>query len=49
MTERTPASVFGDRRIGEFSFREHLELIRKRPGMDGLDGSYGDYALHFRE
>ncbi|MFJ6901099.1 hypothetical protein [Streptomyces hokutonensis] len=46
MTERTPASVFGDRRIGEFSFREHLELIRKRPGMYGLDGSYGDYVTY---
>ncbi|MEV6478932.1 hypothetical protein [Streptomyces sp. NPDC051576] len=41
-----PVSAFGDRRIGEFSFREHLELIRKRPGMYGLDGSYGDYVTY---
>ncbi|MEW1643044.1 hypothetical protein [Streptomyces sp. NPDC091219] len=46
MTERTSASGFGDRRIGEFSFREHLELIRTRPGMYGLDGSYGDYVTY---
>ncbi|MFJ5996561.1 hypothetical protein [Streptomyces sp. NPDC092370] len=46
MTDRTPVSVFGDRRIGEFSFREHLELIRTRPGMYGLDGSYGDYVTY---
>lgn len=41
--------MFGDRRAGEFSFREHLELIRTGPGMYGLAGSYGNcvtsYAL----
>jgi hypothetical protein len=41
MTDRTPVSVLGNHRIGESSFREHLELIRTRPG---LDGSYGDYV-----
>ncbi len=38
--------MFGDRRIGEFSFREHVELIRTRPGMYGLDGTYGDYVTY---
>ncbi|TXC95895.1 hypothetical protein [Streptomyces sp. ISID311] len=36
----------GDRRISEYSFREHLELIRTRPGMYGLDGSYGNYVTY---
>ncbi|WP_216588074.1 hypothetical protein [Streptomyces brasiliscabiei] len=39
-------TTLGDRRNGEFSFREHLELIRTRPGMYGLDGSYGDYVTY---
>ncbi|MEU9447650.1 hypothetical protein [Streptomyces sp. NPDC048277] len=46
MTDRLPMAVFGDRRAGEFSFREHLELIRTRPGMYGLDGSYGNYVTY---
>ncbi|WP_405555729.1 hypothetical protein OHQ89_19670 [Streptomyces canus] len=41
MTDRTLVPVLGNRRIGEFSFRESLELIRTRPG---LDGSYRDYV-----
>jgi hypothetical protein len=46
MTEPLPVAVFDARRAGEFSFREHLELIRTRPGMYGLDGSYGDYVTY---
>ncbi|MFD8716747.1 hypothetical protein ACFV2H_01600 [Streptomyces sp. NPDC059629] len=46
MTDRLPMAAFGDRRAGEFSFREHLELIRTRPGMYGLDGSYGNYVTY---
>jgi len=37
---------FGDRRLGEYSFREHLELIRTRPEMYGLDGSYRDFVTY---
>jgi hypothetical protein len=37
---------FGDRRLGEYSFREHLELIRTRPGMYGLNGSYRDFVTY---
>jgi hypothetical protein len=35
-----------DRRQGEFSFREHLELVRLRPGMYGLDGTYHDFVTY---
>ncbi|MEU9240574.1 hypothetical protein [Streptomyces shenzhenensis] len=46
MTDPLPMAGFGDRRAGEFSFREHLELVRTRPGMYGLDGSYGNYVTY---
>ncbi|MEU5538057.1 hypothetical protein [Streptomyces sp. NPDC020362] len=46
MTDDVRMSAFGDRRVGEFSFREHLEMIRTRPGMYGLDGSYGPYVTY---
>jgi hypothetical protein len=46
MTVPTPPTAFGDRRPGEHSFREHLELIRTRPGMYGLDGSYRDFVTY---
>jgi hypothetical protein len=38
--------MFTDRRIGEFSFREHPKLIRLRPGMYDLDSSYGRYVTY---
>ena len=44
--DRTPVSVFGDRRIGEFGFREHSGLIRTRPGTYGLHTSHGDYVSY---
>lgn len=46
MTDPLPMAVSGDRRVGEISFGEHLELIRTRPGMYGLDGSYGSYVTY---